>query len=186
MHLSFMEVINEIKDRRSYRSFSNEEVSEHDIKLMFTAAQYAASSNNAQAWKYYATKKGTDSFNRLLDCLAPGNQSWAKNAPLLILSTAQKHYPNGNEYTHAWHDVGLANSHLVLQATALGMFGHMMGGYSAEKAIQVVDLPDSHEPVCVIAIGYRGDGNELTDSFKERENSDRIRKSLNEVLTMLS
>jgi hypothetical protein len=61
--------------------------------------------------------------------------------------------PNGS----AKYDLGAANSLLSLQATQLGLNVHQMGGFERQLAIETLNIPDTHEPVVVMAIGYLGD-----------------------------
>jgi nitroreductase len=181
-----MGILREIEDRKSYRSFSDKAVSIEQIELLFEAARIAPSSSNGQAWSYYYAIKGSNQFENLCQCLSPSNLVWAKNASILVLSTAAKLYPNGKVYKHAWHDVGLANAQLLIQAVHLGLICHVMGGFSAEQSADVVQMPESHEPVCMIAIGYLGDGTNLTEDLRQRENLPRNRKSLEEVAIQLN
>jgi nitroreductase len=61
-------------------------VSEDDLRSVFEAARWAASSYNEQPWRYIvATKANPAEFERLLSCLVEGNQVWAKAAPVLAL-----------------------------------------------------------------------------------------------------
>jgi nitroreductase len=50
--------------------------------------------------------------------------------------------------------VGLAAAQLTLQATALGIAVHQMGGFSMERARELFGIPKDFEPVAAIAIGY--------------------------------
>lgn len=55
------------------------------------------------------TRDNGAEFERLLSCLAEGNQEWARNAPVLMLSVAKLYFErNGVENRHAFHDVGAA------------------------------------------------------------------------------
>lgn len=181
-----MKLLDVLEERRSYRSFTEDILSKEEIELIFEAARIAPSSSNAQGWKYYYAQKGSSGFNKILESLAEGNQIWAKNAPVLILSCAAKTYANGNEYKHSWHDVGLANSQLILQATHLGYYGHMMGGFSTEKIKQLIAIDPNFEPVCVLSIGKKGDGSDLNEQLQSRENLQRTRKPLEEVAKDIS
>lgn len=184
--ISSMELLNVLDERRSYRSFAKELISKDEIDLIFNAARIAASSSNAQGWTYYYAIKGSEGFDRILASLAEGNQIWAKNAALLVVSCAAKTYASGKEYSHAWHDVGLANAQLILQATHLGYFGHMMGGFSSDKAAEAIEIDENYEPVCVIALGKKGDGSDLSEDLQVRENQERARKPLEEVARDIS
>ena len=54
MHLKGLLEI--IKERRSVREFTNEKVSDEDIRLLIDAARYAPSNSNRQAWKFIILK----------------------------------------------------------------------------------------------------------------------------------
>ena len=118
-----------IKNRRSPVHFSDRPVEEEKLELLFEAARWAPSSHNQQPWRFILAKKDDkDYFNRLFDCLSPGNQLWAATVPVLILSIAEttsSYNKKMNKY--AFHDVGLAVSNLILQATSMGLYVHQMG-----------------------------------------------------------
>jgi nitroreductase len=181
-----MHLLNEIITRRSYRSFDSKIPSETEIELIFEAARLAPSSSNAQPWKYHYAVRNTDGFDSILSALAEGNKIWALNAGALIVATAAKYLSNGNIYKHAWHDVGLANAQLSLQAEHLGLFTHIMGGFSTEKLAQNLHIETEFEDVvCVIALGYHGDGSDLNETMKARETASRSRKPLHEMIFKL-
>ena len=169
-----------IQSRKSFRSFTKQALTEEQIAALFEAARLAPSSMNAQPWSYvYATPENKSGFEKIVSALLPANKTWAKNAALLIVCTAAKHYDNGTAYTHAWHDTGLANAQLVLQATYMGLFAHFIGGINFPDMQKNVSVPDTHEVICVIAIGYQGDGSDLeSEQLKQREQAAQIRKPL--------
>jgi nitroreductase len=177
-----MGLLKEIELRRSYRSFTEKIPDNEDIKHVFEAARLAPSSSNAQAWKYYFAKRGSSGFKKIANSLAEGNKVWAENAALLIVSTAAKYLSSGKPYKHAWHDVGLANAQLGLQAEHLGLFTHIMGGFSAEIILKSLSIDSEKEDiVCVIALGYHGDLHQLPEVLQAREMADRVRKPSQEV-----
>ena len=67
---------------------------------------------------------------------------------------------------------------LALQATALGLTTHPMAGFSVEAARERFAVPEGWEPVSVIALGYPGDLDSLTDKLRQREIAQRHRKPL--------
>ena len=117
----------------------------------------------------------------MVDCLMPGNQPWAKNAPVLILALAKTEYDNGTPNGAALHDLGMANANLILEATALGLHGHFMGGFDRAKAQEVFQLPATLQPVVMIALGYLGDAEQLEEPFLSREKAPRQRKPLADI-----
>jgi len=115
-----------LRQRWSPLAFSDRMVEPEKLRSVLEAARWAASSYNEQPWSFIvATKENQAEFERLLGCLAEGNQEWARNAPVLMLSVAQlKFERNGKDNRHAFHDVGAAAAELAIQATANGLFIH--------------------------------------------------------------
>ena len=131
-------------------------MSKETIRSVLEAARWAASSFNEQPWRFIvATKDDPANFDKLLRCLVPGNQDWAKSAPVLLLSATKLTFTrNDKPNRHAYHDVGLAVSQLIVQATALGLYVHQMAGFDVDQARQSFGIPEGFDPVAAIAIGY--------------------------------
>lgn len=89
-------------------------------------------------------------------------------------------YRTGKPNRHAWHNVGLANENLMLQAFDLGLYAHPMPGFDVKKARQVYNIPENYEPAAAIAVGYPGDLEALPDAIRKLELSPRERKTLEE------
>ncbi|MBC5995023.1 nitroreductase family protein [Pontibacter cellulosilyticus] len=174
---------NLIEKRWSPRAFSDTTVEQEQLETLFEAARWAPSAMNEQPWRFiYATKEDAEAYERLLSCLVEANQVWAKNAPVLFLSVAKTTYDfNGNANKHAWHDVGMATANLVLQATELDLHVHLMGGFSADTAREVLGIPEGFEPVSMGAVGYVGDPETLPEQLKTRELAPRQRKPLSQI-----
>jgi len=173
-----------IKKRWSARSFSDRPLPQDVLNTVFEAASWAASSMNEQPWEYvYALKSDQKEYDKFVECLMQGNQPWAADAPVLILSLAKKHFKrNGKVNRHAWHDTGAANTNLMLQATHMDIYGHMMAGFDRNKTIELFDLPDHLEPVCFIALGYLEEPDKLDQPFLDREITPRKRQQLEEFV----
>ncbi len=169
-----------LRQRWSPLAFSDRMVEPEKLRSVLEAARWAASSYNEQPWSFIvATKENGAEFGRLLSCLAEGNQEWARNAPVLMLSVAKLNFErNGKENRHAFHDVGAASAELAIQATANGLFIHQMAGFDVPLAQQTYSIPDGYEPVAAIALGYLGDPTTLSERLQQRENSPRTRKPL--------
>ena len=169
-----------IRRRWSPRAFASRPVEPEKLASLFEAARWAPSSFNGQPWHYIvATKDDEAGFAHLLNCLRPQNIQWAQHAPVLILAVAQlaisaERGPN----RHAFHDVGLANENLVLQAVALGLVSHQMAGFFPDKARETFDIPEGYEALTAIAVGYPGNPEKLPPDTKARELQPRERRPL--------
>ncbi|MBL0742072.1 nitroreductase family protein [Chryseolinea lacunae] len=173
-----------IKNRKSPRAFSRQPIDADRIRSLFEATRWAPSSTNEQPWVYvYATHDQTELWDKLFSCLNESNKVWAKGAPLLILSLARKNftrYPGAN--AHAMYDLGGANSFLSLQAVELGMQVRQMAGFSYEKTIEQLNIPDTYEVGVFMAVGYPGDPETLPEKLKLREMAPRERFLQNEFV----
>ena len=57
-----------------------------------------------------------------------------------------------------------------------------MGGFSAEKARELFNLPPGIEPVTMITVGYLGDPEQLSESLKANELAQQQRKTIEELI----
>jgi nitroreductase len=159
-------------------------VEKEKILVIMEAARWSPSSYNEQPWSFIiATKDNPTEYEQLLNCLSEGNIRWARFAPLLMISVAKLIFErNGKPNRHAFHDVGLAVGNLVIQAGHLGLHVHQMAGILVETVRATYKIPETHEPVAGIAIGYYGDIDQLPEDLRERELADRARKPLEEFV----
>ncbi len=177
-------VVELIRDRWSPRAFSDRPVSDADLRIVLDAAHWAASSGNEQPWRFVVARKSDGAaFERILNLLVPGNQAWAKHAPVLMVTVAKRAFShNGAANFHALHDTGAALAYLALQATALGMQAHGMAGFDHERARQDLVIPDEYEAAAAVAMGYLGSPDTLSDALRDRELAKRQRKPLHELV----
>jgi len=177
-------ILDLIRQRWSPRAFADRPVEHEKLLSILEAARWAPSSSNEQPWSYLvATKDQPAEFERMVGCLVEANQVWAKHAPVLMIAVARRVFArNGKTNEHARHDVGQAAAYLTLQAMSLGLFVHQMAGIDAAKTRQTYAIPEDHEPVTAIAIGYLGDPNTLPEKLRERELAASTRKELKEFI----
>ncbi|HHH27074.1 MAG TPA: nitroreductase [Polyangiaceae bacterium] len=175
-----------LRDRWSPRSFTGEPLDEETVRTLLEAARWSASCFNEQPWRYLVAPRSDEAaFEAMLGCLAGANQTWAKNASVLMIACARTTFTrNDKPNRHAWHDVGLANAQLTVQATAMGLGVHQMAGFSSDEARRVYGIPDGFEPVAAIAVGKLAPAEALPDDLRERELAPRSRKPMSEIAFM--
>ena len=173
-----------IQNRWSPRAFDpNKPVNHDDLLALLEAARWAASCFNDQPWRFVVGNKAMDesAWQRAFETLVEKNRRWAKNAPLLILSVAMGHFNhNGQPNRWAMYDPGAASTSLCLQATALGLSVHQMGGFDADLAREVFKIPANCQPMAMMAVGYQADVDVLAEDFKATELAERTRIALDE------
>ena len=173
-----------LAERWSPYGFEDRPVPEADLRSLFEAARWAASSYNEQPWNYLvATKEDPDEFGRLLSCLVEANQIWAKAAPVLALGVVNLRFTRNNQDNRAAvHDLGLAAGNLVVEATARGLSVHQMIGILPDRARTIYQIPDHYEAWTAMAIGYQANPATLPDALKERDLTLRQRKPLSKFV----
>lgn len=169
-----------VRRRWSPRAFADRAVAPDLTRSLFEAARWAPSAGNGQPWSFIVADRFRDAegFARMLDLLLPMNQAWAQHAPLLIIGVTQRIRDEGKEAKHALYDLGMAAENLVLQAVDLDLVAHQMAGFDAARAREVYAIPEAHEAIVAIAIGYQGHHGNLPDDLQLREVVARQRKPL--------
>lgn len=158
-------------------------LSREQIISLLEAARWAPSCYGDQPWRYIVFDKGsgTAAWQRALDCLSEGNRSWAVNAPLLLLAVADTALTrDGSPNRWGQYDTGAASMSICVQATALGLMAHQMGGFDSGKAREMFAIPERYIPMAMLAVGYQLPVEEIPAGLMERERSGRRRNSLGE------
>lgn len=171
-----------LAERWSGRAFDESvPVTEEQITALLEAARWAPSCYGDQPWRFLICDRFTQpkAWQKAYETLSPGNQDWAKNAPLLILATSVTEFTHNN-MPNRWngYDTGAASISLCLQATAMGLLSHQIGGYDAAKLRDAFDIPDNIEMWAMIAIGHPAPLDTLSPEQLDRELKARERRPL--------
>lgn len=173
-----------IAKRWSPRSFNfDKAVSKAQLISIAEAGRWSASASNEQPWNVIFVNKDIDkeSYDKVFNSLAGGNQLWCKNSPcfgVLIARTVNEVKENPNAW--AGFDCGSALTSMMLQATELGLSTHPMAGFDESKVIESFDIPENHKVYAIFALGYQDDENKLDEPFYTREITERTRKNIND------
>ena len=170
--------------RWSPRSFADRDVSPADLRTVFEAARWAASSFNEQPWRFIVGLRNSLTYKKIFSALIGFNQGWAGAAPVLILGAAKTKFShNGADNRNALYDLGAASSYLTLQAASLGLTTHQMAGFDPAAARQALEIPEEYTFGAVIALGYQGEPSALPHpDLIAQETAPRTRKQLSEFV----
>lgn len=177
-----LDILDVIQKRWSPRAYDPRPLDPQDIRRLFEAARWAASSFNRQPWRFIiAPVTQPDVHQRMLNILNEGNRTWAQHAPLVGLAVATLKDDYG-ENRHARHDTGLALAHMALQAVDMGMFLHMVAGFSVERARETYQIPPTHDPLTMFTVGYPGKLEDLPEKLQKKDSRPRTRQPLHEIV----
>ena len=158
------------------------EVAREELLALLEAARWAPSSGNEQPWRFLAVPRGHPRRAGLEAALRPGN-AWAKRASVLLVSLAKAtREKGGGTEANPWaeHDTGIATGLLLVQAAAMGLAAHPMGGWDPDALRAALEVPPGMRPMAVIAVGRHDPA--LDDAaLLEREARPRTRRPLGET-----
>ncbi len=170
--------------RWSGRAFDpDRSVARPALTAMLEAARWAPSCFGDEPWRFICWDRFDDPAHwaKAFACLSAGNQSWAKDAPLLLAALADSEFArDGKPNRWGQYDTGAAAMSLALQATALDLMVHQMGGFDAAKLQDDFGIPVRYRPMAMICIGYQLSPAKIGEDLRDREFALRRRSPLSE------
>lgn len=152
---SFSELI---KNRRSMRKFTDEELTQEEVVTLMKAALMAPTSKRSNAWQFVVVDD-KETLQKLSRCKEQASQFIAY-AALAVVVIAD---PMGSD---VWiEDASIASIYLQLQAEDLGLGSCWVqvrerfaapGVTSNEYVHDVLDIPLQLQVLSIIAIGHKG------------------------------
>ena len=163
--------LDNIFNRKSVRSYTEQALSAEQIETLLRAAMSAPSGMNLQPWRFVVV---TDAKVRSelggLSAKAPAvfvvcGETMMKGRPSEEGAEAPL-IPNGN-----WNaDCAAATENLLLAAEAIGLGAVWTACYPYEERMNqvrtVLGLPDSVTPYCVVPVGYPAGDDQPKDKWK--------------------
>lgn len=163
-------ILDLILNRHSPRAMSGEAISHEELMQLFEAARWAPSSYNNQPWRFIYAHRDTPEWKTLFDLMVEFNQSWTKNAGVLLVVVSDNNFGyNGKPArTHSF-DTGAAAQNMALQAESMNLIFHGMEGFDYERAQKDLNISDSCTVEAMFALGRPGAKESLPDELQKRE-----------------
>jgi nitroreductase len=155
-----MDVFEAIKWRRSVRKFSPRKIEKEKLLKILEAGRLAPSSSNRQAW-HFIVVDDEDLIKKIPEKVTLGTKgiiSWIKDAPLIIVGCYTKaltHFLAGF-YGHENHliDISIAMTHMVLEATELGIGTCYIGWFNEKYLKKLLNIPNHYRIAMLVVMGY--------------------------------
>jgi nitroreductase len=152
------------------------------IRLLLLAAQWAPSYGNAQPAAFVVAERGSQSHQVLVRHLSRGNSGWVPRASAVLIVGAQlapdENGEGGYKPSHAEYDTGQAAAHVTLQARAMGLHAHQFGGFDRAAVADELGVPPYYRLMAGIAVGVRGNPDDVPERDRDREHRVRHRRPL--------
>lgn len=163
-----------IKERRSIRKYEDKPIPDAALNRVLEAVQWSPSWANTQCWEVVVVKDPAVK-ERLQETIAPKNPATKAitNAPAVLalcgkLGTSGYYNDQVTTKFGDWFlfDLGIATQSLCLAAHNEGMGTVIVGLFDQDKAKAVLGVPDTHEVVVLIPMGYPA---KISSAPKRRE-----------------
>ena len=178
-------VLDVLAGRWSPRAYDAQHaIDEAKLATALEAARWSPSANNSQPWRFIVARRGTALHAQVVDALVGFNQTWARNAAVLVVAVAETATADGTAISHAQYDLGQAVAHFSVQAHHDGLVVHQMSGFDPEAVREFADLEERFVPTTVFAVGEFGDVSTLPEVLQEREVAPRVRRPIDETVIL--
>jgi len=142
-----------LKGRRSIRRYRPDPVPDEMVEQLLEAGRWAPSASNRQPWAFIVVRDETIR-RAVAKHAAYYFIRWAhvEEAPLLIVLCGDARNPIYRQFLH--EDVGLAGSHIMLQAKALGLGTCWIGGLDRKAIAGILRVPAYVDIVGLLTVGF--------------------------------
>jgi len=147
------EKLDHILDRRSIRRFTDQKISEQEIKAVLTAAMYAPSAVNRQPW-HFVVIDDRELMEKIMEVHPHARMLQTASHAIVICGDEQLQHDDGYWVV----DCGAATQNMLLSAHALGLGACWVGLHPREERKRVfsklLHLPSHIKPFALVALGY--------------------------------
>ena len=157
--------------RQSTRDYSDEQVTEEQLKEICRLAILAPSAINAQPYNLYAIcGEKAKLFRPLIQ--VKGANSWADNCPAFIVIEARKPFAvtrGERKVTNEpfiGNDVGILTAYIALAAENMGIQNCIVGLRDESGIAKFLNLPEGTPFPLVIALGHKKEGYSVREKMR--------------------
>ena len=165
-------ILEEIKNRRSVRSYQDKEIPKEVLLRILEAIRLAPSASNRQPWKFVVVQD-KELIQKVAEAspLYGSPQTFIASAPVIIAgcATNPEHIMSNGVPSYPI-DLAIALDHLTLQATKEGLGTCWIGAFDQNKVKILLGVPDTVKIVCLMPLGYPKDVVTAKKSRKPLEN----------------
>lgn len=157
--------LDNIFERKSVRSYTDQPVSQEQVETILKAAMAAPSGMNAQPWRFVVVREQATK-----DKLAIGFNKMIAKAPVVIVVCGKTTNKLGGTNNNWTADCAAATENLLLAVEALGLGAVWTACYPYDErmnpTIEALGLPDNMKPYCIVPVGYPAGNDKPKDKWK--------------------
>ncbi|HNY66885.1 MAG TPA: nitroreductase family protein [Deltaproteobacteria bacterium] len=156
-----MDLDEAILGRRSVRKYTDQQVTDDEIRALIEAARWAPSWANTQVWEFIVVRDRA-LIEQVTGAYVEKNPATkcSLNASALIVACARDGVSgcyDGKDVTKLskWYmfDLGMAVQNLCLKAHAMGLGTVVVGFLDHQACRRILEVPEGYEVVAVLPVG---------------------------------
>lgn len=160
-----MDALEALFTRRSIRKYTDEPVSDEDLKTILEAGMNAPSANNRQPWHFVVVDDRVK-LNGIME-IHPYAKMLAQ-APMAIVVVADT-----ERSSYFQQDCAAAIENILLAARALELGTVWCGVYPNEERVagmaELFDIPEPYKPLAVLALGHPAEEKGRVDRWSDEK-----------------
>lgn len=167
-----MDFLDLAKSRYSCRSFDvTKEIEQEKINKILEAARLAPTGRNSQSQRILVlTDK--EELAKMSECTQYG---WGAPLVMLVCYDKNEAWKRGYDGTDGGLiDASIVTTHMMLEASNLGLGTTWVGAFDPQKAREVYSVPDNYEVVAFLPIGYPSAEAHPSRLHDDRKSIDKI------------
>lgn len=141
-----------IKNRTATRKFKRDKVENSKIAKILNAGKLAPTAKNLQPQKIYVieSEEALSKIDKVTPC--------RYGAPICLLICSDKNIAwKNNDYSSYEADTAIVATHMLLEATNLGLGNIWVRYFDIAEVQKEFDLPSNIVPICLMPLGYASD-----------------------------
>lgn len=166
--MNFLELA---KKRYSCRSFLEKEIEQEKIDKMLEVARIAPTAVNLQPQRILIIKNKSK-IEKLKEATR-----YTFDAPVIFAICYDKNISWKRKYDgndEGIIDASIVTTHMMLEATDLGLGTTWVGAFDPMKAREILELPENYEIVSLLPTGYPSEEGIPSSNHEKRNNIDEI------------
>jgi len=151
-----LDLFETIKNRRSIRQFTNQNVPDEMVEKLVEAARLAPTAGNSQAFQLVIVRQ-EDQKQRLAHAAFGQKQVQTASVVFVVcadLKKAQESYSDRGKSLYCIQDTAAVTENILLAACSMGLGTCWIGAFNEDEAKKVINAPEDMRPVAMIPVGY--------------------------------
>lgn len=164
--MSFEEII---RKRTAVRKFSDKKLEKEKLDKILEAGRLAPTAKNSQPIKIYVIKseEGISNLDKATRC------RYGASTVLIVCGNKEEAYHKG-EYSTYEMDSCIVATHMMLEATNVGVDNIWIESYDENILRKEFDIPSEYIPVCILPLGYKIDDCPINPMHDKRKSIDEL------------